>query len=285
MTPSKSRPCWARAEWVLKCAGAALGLAVATSAAFIPAKAASSYLVQTKEGPVEGFLGDSGVVEFLGIPYAAPPIGDLRWMPPKNHASWTKVLKATTAGPICLQVTTLGPFAGPANANEDCLYLNVYTPDLNPGKEPLPVIVWIHGGANVDGGSTDYDGTKLAARGHVIVVTINYRLGLLGFMAHPAIDAEGHPFANYGIMDQQLALKWVQRNIAAFGGDKDNVTLGGQSAGSADTESNVVSPLSAGLFQHAIMQSLLLEPSPLATAEAKGVAFAVAAGCGSGTSP
>ncbi|HLH10515.1 MAG TPA: carboxylesterase family protein [Methylovirgula sp.] len=266
-------------------AGIALGFAMAAGGLPIEANATSPYLVQTKQGPVQGFLGNSGVVEFLGIPYAVPPVGNLRWMPPKAHASWTKVLKATAAGPICLQATTLGPFAGPANANEDCLYLNVYTPDLNPGKEPLPVIVWIHGGANLDGGSTDYDGTKLAAQGRVIVVTINYRLGLLGFMANPAIDAEGHPFANYGLMDQQLALKWVQRNIAAFGGDKNNVTVGGQSAGSVDAESHVISPLSAGLFQHAIFQSVLLEPSPLSTAEAKGVAFSVAAGCGSGATP
>lgn len=261
------------------------GLTLSAGALLTPvqAKAPNPYLVQTKEGPVQGFLKD-GIAEFLGIPYVEPPVGNLRWMPPKDHAAWTKTLNANTAGPICLQVTTLGPFAGPANANEDCLYLNVYSPDLDAGpRELLPVIVWIHGGGNVDGGSTDYDGSKLAAQGHTVVVTINYRLGLLGFMAHPAIDAEGHLFGNYGIMDQQAALRWVQRNIAGFGGDKNNVTLGGQSAGSVDTESNVISPLAAGLFHRAIFESVLLEPTTRATAETHGVAFAVAAGCGSGT--
>jgi para-nitrobenzyl esterase len=266
----------------------ALSLATAAIGALAPlqAQAANPNLVQTTEGPVQGFV-QNGIVEFLGIPYAAPPVGTLRWRPPQNHATWTKKIDATTAGPICLQVTTLGPFAGPANANEDCLYLNVYTPNVDPSsaKERLPVIVWIHGGGNVDGGSTDYDGSKLASQGHTVVVTINYRLGLLGFMANPAIDAENHPFANYGIMDQQQALKWVRRNIARFGGDAKNVTLGGQSAGSVDTESNVISPGAAGLFERAIFESVLLEPSPLATAEQLGTQFAVAAGCGSGATP
>jgi para-nitrobenzyl esterase len=266
------------------CATVGLSLAAFTISAEV--KAASPYLVQTKEGPVQGFLGSSGVVDFLGIPYAKPPVGNLRWRPPENATPWTKTLMATQAGPICLQVTTLGPFAGPANANEDCLYLNVYSPNINASsKEKLPVLMWIHGGGNYDGGSTDYDGTKLASQGHIVVVTVNYRLGLLGYMANPAIDAEGHPFGNYGILDQQSVLRWIQRNIALFGGDKNNVTVGGQSAGSADTESNVISPLSAGLFQHAIMESLLLEPSPLATAETKGQNFAIAAGCGSGNTP
>jgi para-nitrobenzyl esterase len=267
-----------------------LGVALSACALFAPiqAHAFGGSVVQTSEGPVQGFQA-AGVTEFLGIPYAAPPVGSLRWMPPVAHASWKNVLQATKAGPICLQVTTLGPFAGPANNNEDCLYLNVYTPsigarwDSNRFNGKLPVIVWIHGGGNVDGGSTDYDGSKLARDGHTVVVTLNYRLGLLGFMAHPAIDAEGHLFGNYGIMDQQFVLKWVQKNIANFGGDPNNVTLGGQSAGSVDTESNVISPLAKGLFQRAIFQSVLLEPTTLAAAETHGTAFAVAAGCGSGT--
>ena len=175
------------------------------------AKAESDTRVNTAQGAVEGFL-KNGVAEFLGIPYAAPPVGNLRWRPPAPPAPWTNVRNATKFGNICLQVTTLGPFAGPANANEDCLYLNVYSPDVHPARgEELPVIVWIHGGGNVDGGSNDYDGSKLATQGHTVVVTINYRLGLLGFMSHPAIDAEGHLFSNYGILDQQAALRWVQR--------------------------------------------------------------------------
>jgi len=239
--------------------------------------------VQTESGQVEGFIKD-GVAEFLGIPYAAPPVGKLRWRPPEPPAKWHGVRQAQEFGNICLQVTTLGPFAGPANANEDCLYLNVYSPDVHPSAhELLPVMVWIHGGGNVDGASNAYDGSKLATQGHVVVVTINYRLGLLGFMSHPAIDAEQHLFSNYGILDQQAALRWVRQNIRNFGGDPGNVTLGGQSAGSVDTEANVISPLAKGLFQRGIFQSVLLEPVPLQTAEANGVAFAVAAGCGSGT--
>jgi para-nitrobenzyl esterase len=258
-------------------------IAAAVPCTPIHAAPASDTLVETTQGPVEGFL-KNGVAEFLGIPYAAPPVGHLRWRPPVPHAPWTAVRDAKEFGNICLQITTLGPFAGPANANEDCLYLNVYSPNVHPEpNEVLPVLVWIHGGGNVDGGSNDYDGSKLATQGHIVVVTINYRLGLLGFMSHPAIDAEHHLFSNYGILDQQAALRWVQENVGHFGGDKNNVTLGGQSAGSVDTESNVMSPLAKGLFHRAIFESVLLEPTPLATAEANGVAFAVAAGCGSGT--
>ena len=263
----------------------ALGAIVAAAAIAAPAQAkpAADTKVNTKQGTVKGFL-KNGVAEFLGIPYAAPPVGSLRWRPPHEPASWTGVRDATKFGGICLQVTTLGPFAGPANDNEDCLYLNVYSPDVHAGPdEKLPVILWIHGGGNVDGGSNDYDGSKLATQGHTVVVTINYRLGLLGFMSHPAIDAEGHLFSNYGILDQQAALRWVRDNIGNFGGDKNNVTLGGQSAGCVDTESNVMSPLAKGLFHRAIFQSVVLEPTPLATAELHGAAFAVAAGCGSGT--
>ena len=238
--------------------------------------------VQTTEGPVKGFL-KNGVAEFLGIPYAAPPVGDLRWRPPQAHQSWSKALNAANFGPQCAQVTLLGVFAGPANNNEDCLYLNVYSPNIQGNGEKLPVLFWIHGGGNVDGASDGYDGTKLATQGHVVVVTINYRLGLLGWFAHPAIDAEGHLFGNYGLLDQQFALKWVKRNIAQFGGDGNNITVGGQSAGSLDTQANMVSPLAAGLFQRAIFESGVQEPAPLAFAESHGTSFAVAAGCGSGT--
>ncbi|VFU07313.1 carboxylesterase/lipase family protein [Methylocella tundrae] len=262
----------------------ALGLVVAAGALMAPmqADAKNPLRVDTKEGPVRGFL-KNGIAEFLGIPYAEPPVGDLRWMPPKKHAHWSNVLKATAFGPQCAQIVTLGLFAGPPNNNEDCLYLNVYSPNVDPAaREKLPVIVWIHGGGNVDGASDGYDGSKLAADGHTVVVTINYRLSLLGWIAHPALDAEGHPFGNYGLLDQQMALKWVRRNIAEFGGDKNNVTLGGQSAGSLDTQANMVSPLAAGLFHRAIWESGVQEPAPLAFAEAHGTAFAVAAGCGSG---
>ena len=151
-------------------------------------------------------------------------------------------------------ITTLGVFSGPPNNNEDCLYLNVFTPDLDPSAR-LPVIVWIHGGGNVDGETPGYDGSKLASHGKTVVVTMEYRLNLMGFLAHPALDNEGHLFGNYGILDQQAVLKWVERNIAKFGGDKDNVTVGGQSAGAVDTGLHMVSPLAAGLFHRGICQS------------------------------
>ena len=244
-----------------------------------------SAVVETKEGPVQGFTSN-GVSKFLGIPYAEPPVGDLRWRPPKDHAPWTNVLKATEFAPICALVTTLGVFSGAPNNNEDCLYLNVFTPDLNPSAR-LPVIVWIHGGGNVDGETPGYDGSKLAAQGKTVVVTMAYRLNLMGFLAHPALDNEGHLFGNYGILDQQAVLKWVARNIASFGGDKDNVTVGGQSAGAVDTGLHMMSPLAAGLFHRGICQSFCpaFALPTKAAAEATGVAFAVAAGCGSGTGP
>ena len=160
--------------------------------------------------------------------------------------------QARAFGPSCAQITTLGPFAGPANANEDCLYLNVFAPDGVAKK--LPVLLWIHGGGHVDGRSNDYDPGKLVRAG-LVVVTINYRLGLFGYLAHPALDAEGHAFGNYAILDQQAALRWVHDNIATFGGDPGNVTIAGQSAGASSASFNVLSPLAKGLFQRAIYES------------------------------
>lgn len=237
---------------------------------------AQGAIVPTADGPVEG-LRKNGVEQFLGVPFAAPPVGALRWMPPQGSAKWTQLRQAKSFGPPCAQVTTLGPFAGPANSNEDCLYLNVFTPDVTA---KLPVLVWIHGGGYFDGASNDYDGSKLAAQGKLVVVTINYRLNLFGFLAHPALDGEGHAFGNYGLMDMQAALKWVRANIASFGGDPKNVTLGGQSAGAGAAAAHVISPGAAGLFHRAIFQSGGYSPlAPLASARERGVKFAAAAGC------
>ena len=273
--------------------GTSLGLGVALAvgamcASLHGAAAAPGPLVGTQEGIVQGLISNS-VAEFLGIPYAEPPLGNLRWKPPKKKAPWSGVLKTQAYAPICAQITTLGVFAGPANNNEDCLYLNVFTPNLDATAR-LPVIVWIHGGGNVDGETPGYDGSKMASDGKTVVVTLEYRLNLMGWLAHPALDDEGHLFANYGLLDEQAVLKWVKRNIAAFGGDKNNVTLGGQSAGAIDTGLNMVSPLAAGLFQRGICESYCPAPlnpggaaAPLSSAEATGVAMSVAAGCGSGT--
>jgi para-nitrobenzyl esterase len=254
---------------------------IATALALLCGLAVNSHAapVSTTEGPVEGIAKD-GVTRFLGIPYAKPPVGSLRWMAPQPAAKWTALRQTTKFGPTCAQVTTLGPFAGPPNNNEDCLYLNVFTAGT---KAKQPVLVWIHGGGYYDGASNDYDAAKLVKRGHLVVVTINYRLNLFGFMANPAIDAEGHTFGNYGIMDMQAALKWVQRNIAAFGGDPGNVTVGGQSAGAGASTAIVVSPDSKGLIYRAIFQSGGYTPfATRASAEDRGRKFAAAAGCTAG---
>jgi para-nitrobenzyl esterase len=236
-----------------------------------------SPVVQASAGPVQG-LDNHGVYEYLGIPYAQPPVGGLRWQPPLPYPQWTETREATRFGPTCAQITTLGAFAGPQNSNEDCLYLNVFTPK-QAGSEKLAVLVWIHGGGNFDGESNDYDASKLVSKGNVIVVTLNYRLGLLGWLANPALDHEGHPFGNYGLLDQQLALKWVQKHIASFGGDPKRVALGGQSAGSVDASAHVVSPLAVGLFHRAIFESVLVDSISLSAGEKLGIALSTAAGC------
>jgi para-nitrobenzyl esterase len=260
----------------------AVGLATAPAAADQNQDSRQGGLVvQTAEGPVSGLV-NNGVHEFKGIPYAAPPIGELRWRPPQPVAHWQEPLDATAYANTCPQVTEFGAFAGPSSITEDCLYLNVFSTG-NSGKKK-PVIVWIHGGGNIDGESNDFDGSELATGGpngeETVVVTINYRLGLFGFISNPALNSEGHPWGNYGILDQQAALRWVQRNIRAFGGDPTNVTLGGQSAGARDTTANLLSPLAAGLFQRAILESY--PEISWVTAEtmlAVGVAFGEAGGC------
>ena len=244
---------------------------------------AAGPVVDTGSGKVQGFI-QNNVATFLGIPYAAPPVNALRWAPPQPAVAWKNVKQTTTFGNTCAQITTLGVFAGPANNNEDCLFANVFTPNLQPGAG-LPVIVWIHGGGNLDGESNDYDGTKMASEGNTVVVTFNYRLNLMGFLAVPSLDNEGHEFANYGLLDQQAMLRWVKQNIAQFGGDPNNVTLGGQSAGAIDTGLAMLSPLAAGTLQRGICESFCPTSNlpTLASAEAVGQQFADAVGCGGKT--
>jgi para-nitrobenzyl esterase len=270
-----------------------LGALVAT-ANLAPEATAAEHggpIIRTTEGPVQGFV-NHGVNEFLGIPFAAPPVGALRWQPPQAREPWTQTLSATKFGSTCPQITELGVFAGPVSVTEDCLFLNVFTTSRGSAAanaKKLPVLVWIHGGGLFDGESNDYDASALVKGGPggpTVVVTINYRLGLLGYFAHPAIDTEDHHIGNYGLMDQQAALQWVKRNIAAFGGDPGNVTVGGQSAGSTSTAALVISPASAGLIHRAIFESgPLLTVAPLALAESRGSSFAGAAGCGGEATP
>jgi para-nitrobenzyl esterase len=260
---------------VLPLAAAAIAFGAAGGLAQAPAPTG---VVHAPAGDVQGLAVD-GVCEFLGIPYAAPPVGDLRWQPPRDASHWQQPLQATKFANTCAQPQR-GVFAAPSDT-EDCLYLNVFTPKTAPDPAARqPVMVWFHGGGLFSGESNDYDGTKLARRGNVVVVTINYRVGALGFFSHPAINAEGHPYANYGIMDQQFALQWVKRNIAAFGGDPGYVTIFGQSGGGTAVMSNLVSPLSKGLFHRAINQSgTRIGVTPPAMMLKLGEEFAAEAGC------
>lgn len=254
------------------------GLALAASAHATRAQSLPSPTVQTMEGPVVGTV-TATIATFLGIPYAEPPVGELRWRPPQPRAPWTEPLDATRFGPQC---------PAPTATNEDCLFLNVYVPTkalraAQNGGRRYPVMLWIHGGAYFLGSGSQFDPTTMVTQGDVIVVTINYRLGALGFLAHPALSAES-PYGgsgNYGIMDQQLALQWVQRNIAAFGGNPRRVTIFGESAGGNSVFTHLVSPTAKGLFQRAISQSGTSEQRlpTLAEAEAMGQAFASAVGC------
>ena len=236
-------------------------------------------ILRIEDGAVRG-AAVSGVDQFLGLPYAAPPTGNLRWRPPRPPAGWRGVRDATQFAPSCPQPTQRNPFLPSGALSEDCLYLNVYTPTLRSTAD-RPVLVWIHGGGFTEDGARNYDGSKLAAAG-AVVVTINYRLGALGFLAHPALARHpGGPAGNYGLMDQIAALDWVRSNIARFGGDPHNVTVAGQSAGGVSVLALLVSPRARGLFQRAIVQSgaFALAQQSLADAEAAGEAFSTQAGC------
>jgi para-nitrobenzyl esterase len=266
-------------------------IALAASAATAEAR---GLVVATSEGPVRG-ISSGGVDRFLGIPYAAPPVGNLRWRPTQPHERWHGVRDATAFANHCPQVPS--PY-GQFSITEDCLYLNVFRPDHDEGEDEndqgddeghdgrLPVMVWIHGGALLVGESDDYDPVRLVRHG-VVLVSINYRLGVLGFLAHPALTAESpdHASGDYGIMDQQAALRWVSRNIRSFGGDPSRVTIFGESAGGLSVHTHLASPLSAGLFHHAIVESgaySLTQPS-LSDAETQGRALAERVGCGNQT--
>ena len=252
----------------------------------------SNPIVFTFDGLVRGGVSSAGIREFLGIPYASAPVGNLRWRPPQPHAPWFSILEATQFANHCPQPDT--PF-GRASITEDCLFLNVFTPNSGNFFLLRPVMVWIHGGSLLTGESDDYDPTAMVNDG-VIVVTINYRLGALGFLAHPAFAAEASDpdhdgvlatgFAgDYGLMDQQAALRWVRDNIGFFGGNPFDITIFGESAGGLSVFSQLQSPPAGHLFQKAIIESgaYNLTTQPLAFAEAAGSVFAAAAGCASQT--
>ena len=219
--------------------------------------ASSSPQVKTHSGTVEG-KDDGKVKTFLGIPYAMPPVGELRWKPPQPIAKWSGVKKATEFGYHCMQGRVFGDMQfHDAGASEDCLTLNIWVPDKHVDPK-LPVMVWIYGGGFVAGTTSEarQDGHQLAQQG-VIVVSMNYRLGVFGFFVHPELAKESgnNSAGNYGLLDQLTALKWVHDNIAAFGGDPDNVTIFGESAGSFSVSAQMASPLAKGLFVKAIGES------------------------------
>jgi para-nitrobenzyl esterase len=270
------------------CAGAiALGTvpAAATAAGAGTAATHSSTSATPKVSTADGIVRGKATGtadEFLGIPYAAPPVGPLRWRPPQPAARWSGERDATTFAPHCAQPAS--PLGSPS-LSEDCLYLNVFTPaGRKHSGDGQPVIVWIHGGGLSIGESDDYDPAKLVADG-TVVVTINYRLGALGFLTHPALaDHPGGSSGAYGFMDQQAALRWVQRNIRQFGGNPRKVTIAGESAGGISVLAHVASPGAHGLFARAIVQSgPALTQTPLETAETAGEVFAAKVGCTSQT--
>ena len=264
-----------------RCGAAALLLATTLASA-----ASAADRVKTSNGVVESAgRQPSGVRAFRGIPFAAPPVGDLRWRPPQPVKDWRGARQALRFGPRCVQHPIFGDMNFRSDGmSEDCLYLNVWTPAKSDG-ERLPVLVYFYGGGFVtgDGSEPRYDGESMARRG-LVTVTLNYRLGVFGFLAHPELSRESSHGAsgNYGLMDQAAALRWVSRNIAAFGGDPRRVTIAGESAGSASVSAQMASPLSKDLIAGAIGESgsvlSTMRAVPLAQAEAEGVKFAASVG-------
>jgi para-nitrobenzyl esterase len=230
---------------------------LASGVALWAAQPTAAQIVMVESGQLQGTVQDA-VLSFKGIPYAAPAVGDLRWRPPRPAGKWRGVRKANHYGSDCMQLpfpSDAAPLGTPPS--EDCLYLNVWRPAAQSAG-PLPVMVWIHGGGWVNGGSspTVYDGAEFARQG-IVLVSFNYRLGRFGYFAHPALTREGRAglLGNYGDMDQIAVLKWVRRNIKSFGGDTHNVTVFGESAGGVSVHTLLTSPLAVGLFQKAIIES------------------------------
>jgi para-nitrobenzyl esterase len=244
-------------------------------------------IVKTANGLLQGFTDqETGIKNFWGIQYAQPPVGPLRWHAPQPVKSWQGIRKADHFGPRAMQEPVFGDMRFRTDSmSEDCLYLNVWTPAQSP-KAHLPVLVYFYGGGFVagDGSEWRYDGASLAQKG-IVVVTVNYRLGIFGFFAYPELTKESphHASGNYGLLDQHAAIEWVRHNIAAFGGNPDHITIGGESAGSISVFAQMASPLSKNLIAGAIGESgaminPTLPPIPLSEAEKRGVDFALSIG-------
>ena len=262
-------------------------LALLTSFSLLSQTTSQSVHIKIENGVIEGYHdADKNLDIFLGVPYAKPPLGELRWKPPQPADAWHGVLKTKEFGPRAMQADVFGDMKFRSDAmSEDCLYLNVWTPAQDK-SERLPVLVYFYGGGFVagDGSEPRYDGAGMAQKG-IVALTVNYRLNIFGFYAHPELNAESlyNGSGNYGLLDQNLALQWVQKNIAAFGGDPKRVTIAGESAGSISVSGHMVSPLSKDLIAGAIGESgaainPTLYPVPLAEAEKDGLEFAKNAG-------
>ncbi|MEU8589484.1 carboxylesterase family protein [Streptomyces sp. NPDC048664] len=271
---------------ILTTLGCALTVALATAWSVAPppdvARPAPT-TVRTHDGPVRGTAHD-GYRTFDGIPYAKPPVGSLRWAPPRPASAWSGTWEATRPRSACPQPA--GEVPG-GSTDEDCLHVNITTPDDAGPARPRPVIVWLHGGGFTTGAGSSYDAHRMATRGNVVVVTVDYRLGALGFLAHSGLPGSG----TFGLADQQAALRWVRAEIGAFGGDAHDVTLAGESAGGYSVCAQLASPAAGGLFDRAIIESgpctgspdRPFAPSsvPLSTARAQGEDLAARVGCGS----
>ncbi|WNG88680.1 carboxylesterase family protein [Mycobacterium sp. ITM-2016-00317] len=260
---------------------AALLLLVACGGAeSVTPQRADPAVVQTTSGAVRGTVAEDHRL-FAGIPYAAAPVGHLRWREPQPASAWQGVREATAFGPRCMQ-DLAGDLELGRQTDEDCLNLNVWTPPADSAGEPTapkPVMVWIHGGSFVAGSGGIYDSRRLVSRGDIVVVTLNYRLGALGFLAHPALADAGHT-GDYGLADQQAALRWVRDNIANFGGDPDRVTVAGESAGAMSVCDHLVAPDSQGLFGAAIIMSGPCQAQvALPVAEQRSIDYAAEVGC------
>ena len=250
-------------------------------AALALAGALPDIVVQTEAGKIAGEATPDGRHLFRGVPFAQPPVGDLRWKPPLPAKPWAGIRDATKSGPGCRQIDYGWNHGNAVDQSEDCLYLEVVSPDLKPAR-PLPVMVWIHGGGNRAGGALGTIESDLGK--HVVLVSIQYRLGALGFLSHAALTGESphKSSGNYGLLDQQAALRWVQANIVKFGGDPRNVTIFGESAGAQDVGLQYLSPLARGLFAKGIEESgtagFGMPPRTLAASEAIGETLARLAG-------
>src|ERR1700761_2745809 len=244
----------------------------------VPAIAQNNLQVKTANGTLEGTVDSAGIRSFKGIPYAQPPVGNLRWKEPQPAKNWDGVRKADHFGANAMQKNVFGDMNFRSSGmSEDCLYLNVWTP-AKSAKEKLPVLVYFYGGGFVagDGSESRYDGESLAQRG-IVTVTINYRLGIFAFFTHPDLTSESphHASGNYGLLDQNAAIVWVKQNIAAFGGDPNHITIAGESAGSFSVCAQMLSPLSRNLIAGAIGESGgFSKVSSLAEGEKNGVVFA-----------